>query len=67
MQQHTKLCEHDDHSYGLRTPGGLLDQHDELCSPDSLNQEGSGPGDISHSETNERPCTENVEESSLGK
>lgn len=61
MQQNTKLCEHDDHSCGLRTPGGLLDQHNEASSPDLLNQEESGPEDIS-----QRPCTENLEES-LGK
>lgn len=59
IRQHRKLYECDDHSCVHRTPRGFLGQSVEVCSLDTLKQEGSGPGDTSHSEVSERSHTEN--------
>ena len=45
MWQHRKLYKHNYHSWVDRMSGGFLGQCVEICSLDSLNQEGSGLGD----------------------
>ena len=67
MRQHRKLYKHNDHSWVHRMSGGFLGQSVEVYFLDSLNQEGSGPGDTNCNEVSEMSCTENVQDSSLGK
>lgn len=51
--------------------GRFLGQCVEVCSLESLNQEGYGPGDTTCNEVSEMSCemscTENIQDSSLGK
>ena len=67
MWQHRKLYKHNYHSWVDRMSGGFLGQCVEICFLDSLNQEGSGLGDTTCNEVSEMSCTENVQDSSLGK
>ena len=66
-QQCTKSCEPGNHSCVHGPPERLLGQDGEVCSLGSLNREGSGPGDVSHSEVSEGSLAENVEDCSARK
>ena len=67
MWHHRKLYKNDDHSWVHRMSGRFLGQCVGVCSLESLNQEGYGPGDTTCNEVSEMSCTENIQDSSLGK